>query len=122
MWAIPGEDVQQQYKPKDGTNPQFPGQESDMTDESCTAERKSEIHVTIGVKYQIKSPFKVRSCINLTAEQRAEGIREVVRANTIMLQIKQQAGELKEKAAAIAEFKQSNLGGYYCITLLIKRL
>lgn len=78
-----------------------------MTDESCTAERKNEIHVTIGVKCQIKSPFKVRSCINLTAEQRAEGNREVVRANTIMLQIKQQAGELKEKAAVIAEFKQS---------------
>lgn len=34
-------------------------------------------------------------------------IREVVRANTIMLQIKQQAGELKEKAAVTAEFKQS---------------
>lgn len=78
-----------------------------MTDENCTAERQREIHVTMGVKCQIKSPFKVRSCINLTAEQRARGNRKVVRANTIIIQIKQQAGELKEKTAAIAVCKQS---------------
>ncbi len=63
--------------------------------------RDREIYITVRVKCQMKRPFKVWSCINLTAEQRARRIGVVIRANTQMLQVKQQAGQLMKKAAVI---------------------